>query len=89
MYVGSEGIVGYKSLLNANKTVLEGDPHNMTLDIENLEGIPIENNFGSGTKLITGRKDYKMKVNTQHSTLVHMEVHLTDLPSMVHQIILH
>ena len=51
MYVGSEGIVGYKSLLNANKTVLEGDPHNMTLDIENLEGIPIENNFGSGTKL--------------------------------------
>tara|TARA_B100000963_G_scaffold202727_1_gene176524 strand:+ start:22084 stop:26388 length:4305 start_codon:yes stop_codon:yes gene_type:complete len=51
LYVGSEGVTGYKELLNSNKTTLEASPYNMTLDIENLEGAPIENNFGTGTKL--------------------------------------
>ena len=51
IYTGTDGLQGYKSLLNANKSILEASPHNMTLDIDNLEGIPVENNFGTGTKL--------------------------------------
>ena len=51
LYVGSEGVTGYKALLTSNKTTLEASPYDMTLDIDNLEGTPIENNFGSGTVL--------------------------------------
>lgn len=51
VYVGTDGLAGYKELITANETTLASTPHSKTLDIENMVGVPIEDDFGEGTHL--------------------------------------
>ena len=51
LYVGSEGLTGYKNLVTANQTDLQNAPYSMTISVNDLSGVPIEDDFGEGTEL--------------------------------------
>ena len=46
MYTGSEGLQGYKSLISENESIFT----TKTLDVQNMSGVPIEDDFGPGTQ---------------------------------------
>jgi hypothetical protein len=50
MYIGAQGLNGYKTLINTNKSSAIFVNKYYNLDIDKLVGVPIEDDFGSGTQ---------------------------------------